>query len=165
MSRSFSLPFGLKFDLRPPFPSFLQGLGLLLRYFAECFPFSNLLYSGTVKLFGQYYGPAIKLNVHLQVIGSESVDSRAMEFFRPRIEQICPVLMQHAMCAEEGTRNVVSECLGKLCLVYPEYLLPRLKVNDFVTNSSVLFAKLLDFIYIYVLLPSLQNFFWENLDI
>uniref|UniRef100_A0A0N5AZJ8 TIP120 domain-containing protein n=1 Tax=Syphacia muris TaxID=451379 RepID=A0A0N5AZJ8_9BILA len=62
-----------------------------------------------------------------EVIGSESVDSRAMEFFRPRIEQICPVLMEHAMCAEEGTRNVVAECLGKLCLAYPEYLLPRLK--------------------------------------
>lgn len=62
-----------------------------------------------------------------EVIGSESVDARAVEFFRPRIEQIWPVLMEHAECAEEGTRNVVAECLGKLCLVHPEYLLPRLK--------------------------------------
>lgn len=67
-----------------------------------------------------------------KVIGSGSVDSRDIEFFRPRIEQICPVLMEHAMCAEEGTRNVVSECLGKLCLVHPEYLLPRLKVKIFI---------------------------------
>uniref|UniRef100_A0A9J2Q9E8 TATA-binding protein interacting (TIP20) domain-containing protein n=1 Tax=Ascaris lumbricoides TaxID=6252 RepID=A0A9J2Q9E8_ASCLU len=62
-----------------------------------------------------------------EVIGSESVDARAMEFFRPRIEQIWPVLMEHAICPEEGTRNVVAECLGKLCLVHPESLLPRLK--------------------------------------
>uniref|UniRef100_A0A914ZPD0 TATA-binding protein interacting (TIP20) domain-containing protein n=8 Tax=Parascaris univalens TaxID=6257 RepID=A0A914ZPD0_PARUN len=62
-----------------------------------------------------------------EVIGSESVDARAMEFFRPRIEQIWPVLMEHAVCPEEGTRNVVAECLGKLCLVHPESLLPRLK--------------------------------------
>ncbi|VDD93477.1 unnamed protein product [Enterobius vermicularis] len=71
-----------------------------------------------------------------EVIGSGSVDSRDIEFFRPRIEQICPVLMEHAMCAEEGTRNVVSECLGKLCLVHPEYLLPRLK--DCVKSKSPL---------------------------
>ncbi|KHN81984.1 Cullin-associated Nedd8-dissociated protein 1 [Toxocara canis] len=71
-----------------------------------------------------------------EVIGSESVDARAMEFFRPRIEQIWPVLMEHAVCPEEGTRNVVAECLGKLCLVHPESLLPRLK--ECVTSKNPL---------------------------
>ena len=36
-------------------------------------------------------------------------------------------LYRHAECAEEGTRNVVAECLGKLCLMSPETLLPKLK--------------------------------------
>ncbi|VDN06172.1 unnamed protein product [Thelazia callipaeda] len=62
-----------------------------------------------------------------EVIGAESGDSRAVEIFRPRIEQIWPVLVTHAIASEEGTRNVVAECLGKLCLVNPEQLLQRLK--------------------------------------
>ncbi|VDK65739.1 unnamed protein product [Anisakis simplex] len=92
-----------------------------------------------------------------EVIGSESVDMKAMEFFRPRIEQIWPVLMDHAIwpvlmdhavCAEEGTRNVVAECLGKLCLVHPESLLPLLKdctvsKNPLMRASAVTAVKFL----------------------
>lgn len=35
--------------------------------------------------------------------------------------------MSHCDCAEEGTRNVVAECLGKLTLLQPESLLNRLQ--------------------------------------
>ncbi|MFH4982087.1 hypothetical protein AB6A40_008796 [Gnathostoma spinigerum] len=73
-----------------------------------------------------------------EVIGSECVDSKAVEFFRPRIEQIWPVLMENAVCAEEGTRNVVAECLGKLCLIHPQILLPRLKAC---VNSSSAYMR------------------------
>ena len=30
---------------------------------------------------------------------------------------------------EEGTTNVVAECLGKLCLMSPDALLPKLKAS------------------------------------
>jgi cullin-associated NEDD8-dissociated protein 1 len=35
--------------------------------------------------------------------------------------------MKNCECAEEGTRNVVAECLGKLALISPVELLPKLK--------------------------------------
>lgn len=44
---------------------------------------------------------------------------------------VCPsrdVLFQHFESGEEGTRNVVAECVGKLTLVDPEALLPKLRV-------------------------------------
>jgi len=37
------------------------------------------------------------------------------------------LLMKNCECAEEGTRNVVAECLGKLALIDPIMLLPKLK--------------------------------------
>lgn len=37
------------------------------------------------------------------------------------------MLFKHCGCAEEGTRNVVAECLGKLTLIDPPNLLPKLK--------------------------------------
>lgn len=46
---------------------------------------------------------------------------------KPYVENIWALLLKHCECAEEGTRNVVAECLGKLTLIDPETLLPRLK--------------------------------------
>lgn len=42
-------------------------------------------------------------------------------------EDIWSALFAHAECPEEGTRNVVAECLGRLTLANPEKFLPRLK--------------------------------------
>ena len=39
------------------------------------------------------------------------------------------VLFQHFESSEEGTRNVVAECVGKLSLVDPDTLLPKLRVS------------------------------------
>lgn len=49
-----------------------------------------------------------------------------------RLEQLEPIwnlLMRHCECQEEGTRNVVSECLGKLTLLKPADMLDRLIVS------------------------------------
>ncbi|KAM9859887.1 cullin-associated NEDD8-dissociated protein 2 [Aulostomus maculatus] len=45
----------------------------------------------------------------------------------PHVESVWALLFQHCESQEEGTRNVVAECLGKLTLVNPTLLLPRLK--------------------------------------
>ncbi|XP_040890883.1 cullin-associated NEDD8-dissociated protein 2 [Toxotes jaculatrix] len=45
----------------------------------------------------------------------------------PHVESIWSLLFQNCECQEEGTRNLVAECLGKLTLVNPAQLLPRLK--------------------------------------
>uniref|UniRef100_A0A3B4WWD4 TATA-binding protein interacting (TIP20) domain-containing protein n=1 Tax=Seriola lalandi dorsalis TaxID=1841481 RepID=A0A3B4WWD4_SERLL len=45
----------------------------------------------------------------------------------PHVESIWTLLFQNCECQEEGTRNLVAECLGKLTLVNPAQLLPRLK--------------------------------------
>uniref|UniRef100_A0A672G9E0 Cullin-associated and neddylation-dissociated 2 (putative) n=1 Tax=Salarias fasciatus TaxID=181472 RepID=A0A672G9E0_SALFA len=45
----------------------------------------------------------------------------------PHVESIWALLFQNCECPEEGTRNLVAECLGKLTLVNPAQLLPRLK--------------------------------------
>uniref|UniRef100_A0A3P8Y8P3 TATA-binding protein interacting (TIP20) domain-containing protein n=1 Tax=Esox lucius TaxID=8010 RepID=A0A3P8Y8P3_ESOLU len=57
-----------------------------------------------------------------EIIGSASVAG-----LKPYVENIWTLLLKHCECAEEGTRNVVAECLGKLTLIDPETLLPRLK--------------------------------------
>ena len=46
------------------------------------------------------------------------------------------MLMSHCECAEEGTRNVVAECLGKLTLINSVDLLPKLK--SYLANPSAL---------------------------
>ncbi|KAI1882259.1 hypothetical protein AGOR_G00248840 [Albula goreensis] len=57
-----------------------------------------------------------------EIIGSASVAG-----LRPYVESVWALLLKHCECTEEGTRNVVAECLGKLTLIDPETLLPRLK--------------------------------------
>ncbi|XP_062977493.1 cullin-associated NEDD8-dissociated protein 1-like [Elgaria multicarinata webbii] len=57
-----------------------------------------------------------------EVISSSPADS-----LKPYVEDIWALLFKHCECAEEGTRNVVAECLGKLTVVNPSQLLPRLK--------------------------------------
>ena len=55
-------------------------------------------------------------------LGSASVSG-----LKPYVESVWSLLLKHCECQEEGTRNVVAECLGKLTLIDPETLLPRLK--------------------------------------
>lgn len=46
---------------------------------------------------------------------------------KPIVAPVWNMLMRHCECQEEGTRNVVAECLGRLVLVDPTDLLPKLK--------------------------------------
>nr|CAG4647643.1 EOG090X00HY [Moina brachiata] len=62
-----------------------------------------------------------------EVITSLSLGTEAVAQLRPFVPQIWDLLFRHCECNEEGTRNVVAECLGKLTLTDPEGLLPRLR--------------------------------------
>ena len=53
--------------------------------------------------------------------------SASVTGLKPYVESVWTLLLKHCECQEEGTRNVVAECLGKLTLIDPETLLPRLK--------------------------------------
>ncbi|XP_068578375.1 cullin-associated NEDD8-dissociated protein 2 [Cebidichthys violaceus] len=62
----------------------------------------------------------------------------------PHVESIWTLLVQNCECEEEGTRNLVAECLGKLTLVNAGQLLPRLKqqlrAGSPLTRSTVVTA-------------------------
>lgn len=62
-----------------------------------------------------------------EIISSQSTNPTSIETLRPFIPNIWNQLAGHCQCSEEGSRNVVSECLGKLCLLEPRGLLPRLQ--------------------------------------
>lgn len=62
-----------------------------------------------------------------QIISAQSVSATAVKVLGPFVADIWSQLFKHCECEEEGTRNVVAECLGKLCLIEPEKLLPQLQ--------------------------------------
>ncbi|KAG5674740.1 hypothetical protein PVAND_004691 [Polypedilum vanderplanki] len=62
-----------------------------------------------------------------EVISSLSTSKQGLEQLMPSVPTIWTQMFKHCECPEEGSRNVVAECLGKLVLVNPEELLPRLQ--------------------------------------
>uniref|UniRef100_A0A1I8QDB4 TATA-binding protein interacting (TIP20) domain-containing protein n=1 Tax=Stomoxys calcitrans TaxID=35570 RepID=A0A1I8QDB4_STOCA len=62
-----------------------------------------------------------------EVISSLSISANGLSQLLPSVPSIWEQLFKHCECPEEGSRNVVAECLGKLVLVKPEDLLPRLQ--------------------------------------
>ncbi|XP_037960682.1 cullin-associated NEDD8-dissociated protein 1 [Teleopsis dalmanni] len=63
-----------------------------------------------------------------EVISSLSNTPNGLAQLLPSVPSIWAQLFKYCECTEEGSRNVVAECLGKLVLVNPEDLLPRLQV-------------------------------------
>uniref|UniRef100_A0A8C6LMN7 TATA-binding protein interacting (TIP20) domain-containing protein n=1 Tax=Nothobranchius furzeri TaxID=105023 RepID=A0A8C6LMN7_NOTFU len=57
----------------------------------------------------------------------EVISACSASSLSPHLESIWTLLFQHCECQEEGTRNLVAECLGKLTLANPAQLLPRLR--------------------------------------
>lgn len=64
-----------------------------------------------------------------EVITCHYVTPQAVHSLKQHVPDIWGVLFEHFESPEEGTRNVVAECVGKLTLVDPETLLPKLREN------------------------------------
>ncbi|XP_022976335.1 cullin-associated NEDD8-dissociated protein 1-like [Cucurbita maxima] len=71
-----------------------------------------------------------------EVIVRQSVDKA--EFQDSSVEKILNLLINHCESEEEGVRNVVAECLGKIALIEPGKLVPALKVR---TTSPAAFTR------------------------
>lgn len=67
-----------------------------------------------------------------EVIVRQSVDKA--EFQDSSVEKILNLLFNHCESEEEGVRNVVAECLGKIALIKPAKLVPALKER--ITNQA-----------------------------
>jgi len=64
-----------------------------------------------------------------EVISAQSSSHSGVATLSSYVPSIWDQLYRHTECTEEGTRNVVAECLGKLCLMSPAALLPKLKAS------------------------------------
>ena len=68
-----------------------------------------------------------------EIISCESSSAGGVDTLKTYVNTIWTMLFHHCECPEEGTRNVVSECIGKLTLIDPANLLSNLKQH---LNSS-----------------------------
>ncbi|MCL4126070.1 UNVERIFIED_CONTAM: hypothetical protein GTU68_003675 [Idotea baltica] len=62
-----------------------------------------------------------------EIITIQSKSPEGVKVLQGYVSHIWDQLFQHTECQEEGTRNVVAECLGKLTLINPSQLLPKLQ--------------------------------------
>lgn len=63
-----------------------------------------------------------------EIIVREAATGTGASILQPHLTPILSLLFENCESEEEGTRNVVAECLGKLALICPEQLVPLLKV-------------------------------------
>eukprot|EP01018_Ginkgo_biloba_P019172 Gb_04165 [translate_table: standard] len=63
-----------------------------------------------------------------EVIARQSADEAGQVHLQDaNVDKILKLLFNHCESEEEGVRNVVAECLGKIALIEPEKLVPELK--------------------------------------
>jgi len=80
-----------------------------------------------------------------EIISQESQKDEARNLI-PFAEEIWTTLFNNSENEEEGTRNAVAECLGKLTLINPQKYLPALQVNlkspsAFTRSAAVIAVK------------------------
>lgn len=82
-----------------------------------------------------------------EVIVSQSRTEQGLSVIVKFFDQFTKLLLAHTSSEEEGTRNMVSECLGKLALVKPEIIIPQLKekTQDSSPNTRVTVVSALKF--------------------
>jgi len=64
-----------------------------------------------------------------EIINVQSASPAGIQVLENYVRLIWDRLFPHAQCEEEGTRNVVAECLGKITLFKPIEFLPLLQQN------------------------------------
>lgn len=62
-----------------------------------------------------------------EIILYQSATEEGIKKLLPFVDDFWNVLLKHCECQEEGTRNLMAECLGKLTLIDPINLLPKLQ--------------------------------------
>jgi cullin-associated NEDD8-dissociated protein 1 len=72
-----------------------------------------------------------------EVIVRLSGSKEGKENLTKHFDEILKLLFEHADHAEEGTRSVVSECLGKLALIQPDVVVLQLKERTKSPSSKV----------------------------
>lgn len=77
------------------------------------------------------------MGIVFQIISCQSSSPGGVQLLQPFVPAIWQQLFRHCECGEEGTRNVVAECLGKLTLIDPASLLPRLQ-ESLVSDSALM---------------------------
>jgi len=55
-----------------------------------------------------------------------SANEAGIKVITPFLPQIVPLLFNNCVNEEEGTRNIVAECLGKLSMIQPNDIIPKL---------------------------------------
>eukprot|EP01012_Entosiphon_sulcatum_P043475 TRINITY_DN577_c0_g1_i1.p2 TRINITY_DN577_c0_g1~~TRINITY_DN577_c0_g1_i1.p2 ORF type:complete len:1259 (+),score=388.11 TRINITY_DN577_c0_g1_i1:1133-4909(+) len=65
-------------------------------------------------------------------------DGNVQAPLKARVGDILPLLFQYAESDEEGVRNVVAECIGKLALLSPQAVLPLLRQHTNPADAGVL---------------------------
>lgn len=61
------------------------------------------------------------------MISYQASSAAGRQALQPHVPNIWQYLYEYRACSEEGTRNVVAECLGKLTLIDPDTLMPHLR--------------------------------------
>lgn len=88
-------------------------------------------------LFVSFPEPGLLVFLGEQVIACGS-SAGQIELGEANVMRILALLLTHSQSDEEGVRNVVAECLGKLILIDPATVLPALQVRIQKNLSGVL---------------------------